>query len=53
MLCDKFWFFWLYFFDLYKWYVFYDGFEKWWGKKSWDCYDYEIVFFDMYFGWVF
>ncbi|MFT5429824.1 MAG: choline-sulfatase [Myxococcota bacterium] len=47
---DEPYFLWLHFLDPHKWYIFHDGFEKRWGRKSKDRYDHEIAFTDHHIG---
>jgi hypothetical protein len=37
------WFLWLHYLDPHKWYIFHDGFEPRWGRRSKDRYDHEIA----------
>ena len=47
---DKPWFLWVHYLDPHKWYIFHDGFEKRFGRKSKDRYDHEIAFTDHHIG---
>ncbi len=47
---EKPFFLWLHYLDPHKWYVFHDGFDKRWGKRSKDRYDHEIAFTDHHVG---
>ena len=44
------WLLWAHYLDPHKWYVFHDGFEKRWGRKSVDRYDHELAYTDHHVG---